>query len=605
MYVCAYRPGGQPLTRAELFGAIARMRAATSGELDYLIAGPFAAVVARSPLRARMARRETAAAVGDVRLDNRAELMSLLRHPLESSASDIDIVLALIDEQGDRAISRIVGDYSFVYWDARAQKVLAVRDAFGVKPLFVREADDVVLFSSAVAPLQSTERLDAEFVADFLVGAHGQGERTLWSDVRAVPAAHFARQQGTVRSLRRHWDPADIEPVAMTDADAVEQFRTLFDEAVTNRMEPGATWAQLSGGLDSSSIAATAAALRGPDALAGTLTLVDTMGEGDERRYSDAVAARWGLRNEQLSDFWPWQYDGTDAPLTDQPSPLYPFYARDRRVYGLARESGARVVLSGLGADHYLAPTLDYITDMAAQGSPRAAVRELTEWSVVLRQSFWSLSRQQLVDPFLPARMRGARTLYDIPSWVRPEFAARYRMHSRMQFNDSYLGRPGQRVRTQTLANLSSLQGWFERWPWGEDVELRYPFLHRPLVEAALAMPVSARIKPGMQKWVLRAAVGDRLPEVVRTRRTKGGIDSRILWALQHEQACIDELLSDSSLAAINAVDVDALRSDVDSARRGRTRNNVYLMSALALETWMSVRAGRPLTARRAAQSAA
>ncbi|MGH7445481.1 MAG: asparagine synthase-related protein, partial [Longimicrobiales bacterium] len=133
----------------------------------------------------------------------------------------------------------------------------------------------------------------------------------------------------------------------------------------------------------------------------------------------------------------------------------------------------------------------------------------------------------------------------------------------------------------------------------------RYPFLHRPLVEAALAMPVSARIKPGTQKWVLREAMGERLPAVVRTRKTKGGIDGRILWSLQHERACIDDLLRDSALDALGAVDADALRADVDSARRGVSRNNVYLMSALALETWMSVRAGRPLAARQAAQSAA
>ncbi|NLG63011.1 MAG: hypothetical protein GX539_12280, partial [Candidatus Cloacimonetes bacterium] len=99
MYVCAYRPAGEPLTRAELFGAIARMRAGTSAELDYLLAGPFAAVVAQSPLRPRMARRGTMVAVGDVRLDNRAELMSLLRTSLEPGASDIEVVLAVIDDQ--------------------------------------------------------------------------------------------------------------------------------------------------------------------------------------------------------------------------------------------------------------------------------------------------------------------------------------------------------------------------------------------------------------------------------------------------------------------------------------------------------------------------
>lgn len=605
MYFCAYRPGGEPLTRAELFGAIAKLRAGTTGELDYLLAGPFAAVASHSVLRRRLARRGVLVAVGDVRLDNRSELEAMLRIAPDAGASDLDIALGLIDEQGEGVISRIVGDYSFVVWDARAQKVLAVRDAFGVKSLFVRQSNDVVMFSSAVAPLQSSERIDAQYVADFLVGAHGQDERTIWGDVRAVPAAHYARQQGTTRTLRRHWDPSAIRPAAMSDADAAMQFATLFDEAITTRLEPGATWAQLSGGLDSSSIVAAAMDRHGKDALAGTLTVVDSLGEGDERRYSDAVAAQWGLRNEQVHDYWPWQDDGRAAPMTDQPSPLYPFYARDRRVCGVARQAGARVVLSGLGADHYLAPTLDYVTDLLAQRQPATAVRELADWSVMLRQSFWSLARRHLVTPFLPRRMRDQQTLFRTPKWVRQDFAERFAMAGRTSFSDAYVGRPGRRVRTQTLANLTALQAWVERWPWGDDIELRYPFLHRPLVEAALAMPVSARIKPGSQKWVLREAMGGRLPDAVRTRKTKGGIDGRILWSLQHERACIDDLLRDSALDALGAVDADALRADVDSARRGVSRNNVYLMSALALETWMSVRAGRPLAARQAAQSAA
>src|SRR5690606_40156172 len=111
-----------------------------------------------------------------------------------------------------------------------------------------------------------------------------------------------------------------------------------------------------------------------------------SMGDGDERRYSDAVVARWALRNEQLSDFWPWQYDGSEAPLTDQPSPLYPFYARDRRVHQLVRNEGARVVLSGFGADHYLAPTLDYTTYLSSQGTAAIDVLQSLVGTVTLRQ---------------------------------------------------------------------------------------------------------------------------------------------------------------------------------------------------------------------------
>ena len=236
MYFCAYRPGSEALTRAELFGAISRLRASTTSDLDYLLAGPFAAVVAQSPLRRRIARRGALVAAGDVRLDNRGELLALMRQPMAAGSGDLEIAAALIDELGEAVIARLAGDYSFVVWDARAQKVLAIRDGFGVKPLFMRSAKDVVMFSSMIAPLQSAERIDPDYVASFLVSMHGQDERTIWSDVRSIPAAHYARQQGTVCRVRRHWDPAEIGEHEMNDAEATERFASLFSTAVTSRV---------------------------------------------------------------------------------------------------------------------------------------------------------------------------------------------------------------------------------------------------------------------------------------------------------------------------------------------------------------------------------
>jgi asparagine synthase (glutamine-hydrolysing) len=405
--------------------------------------------------------------------------------------------------------------------------------------------------------------------------------------------------------VRRHWDPAAIAETAMSDADATERFAALFTTAVTSRVEPGATWAQLSGGVDSSSVVATAVSSLGPDALAGTITGVDTLGDGDERRYSDQLLSRYAVRNEQVRDYWAWQDDGSPAPLTDEPHPLYPFYARDRRAHATVRGNGGRVLLSGFGADHYLAPPLDYITDLAARGHIGSALTETAGWSVALRQSFWALGRRHLVRPFLPAALRATGRAFRPPAWVRGDFAKGHCLERRVPYSDAYLGRPGGRVKQQTLRNLTALQAWADRWPWGQDVELRYPFLHRPLVEAVLAMPVDKRIRPGEQKWVLRQAMKQTLPADIGTRKSKGGIDTRILWSLQHEAPLVDQLLRAPALAELGIVDAGALRRAVDTARQGIVRNNVYLMSALALETWLTVRAGRPLAARQAAQSAA
>ena len=85
----------------------------------------------------------------------------------------------------------------------------------------------------------------------------------------------------------------------------------------------------------------------------------------------------------------------------------------------------------------------------------------------------------------------------------------------------------------------------------------------------------------------------DVLPEQVRTRTTKGGIDARILWSLQRERPRLDAMLRDPILAQLGCIEPALLREAVDGARRGVPVNNVQLFSALALETWLAVRTGR------------
>jgi hypothetical protein len=120
-----------------------------------------------------------------------------------------------------------------------------------------------------------------------------------------------------------------------------------------------------------------------------------------------------------------------------------------------------------------------------------------------------------------------------------------------------------------------------------------------------LRLPPTQRVRPHARKWILREATRDVLPETVRTRATKGGIDARVLWSLQHEHARVDSLLSDPILAQLGCIDPQPLRVAVEQARHGRPVNNVLLMSALSLETWMAVRNGRWSVPQHAAATAA
>ena len=612
MYLCAFRPDGQPLDRADLMKYIAHMRASVGDvQLNATLSGPFAAVAddARDAARPLLGRWNNLVGVGDVRLDNRVEVARLASLTPYPSISDLEVALAAVDVQGDSVLSRLVGDFAFVYWNPHACKLVAVRDAFGVRPLFVRSTPSMLVLASHIGVLGSEERIDPAYAARFLLGMCTSGTETIWSDVRAVPPGACLVQRGTVRTLRRHWSVADVRmDETLDESSAVEKFRTLFREAVRSRLgDPAVTWAQLSGGLDSSSVVAVASGLgQGEPTLAGTITLVDTLTGGDERVFSDAVIRQFGLRNEQITDHWAWQDDAAGPPRTDAPTPLYPFFARDRRVIDAIHRAGGRVLLSGFGSDHYLFGNLHYITDLAAKGQYNVAIRELLGWSIATRQSFWRMAGEYLVTPFLPAARASDPTDADrVPAWIDPSFARQHDVPHLLFGARIAAAKPGARFQARTLADLETVPVWVHGWPFDGAVDIRYPFLHRPLVEAALAMPATLRIRPGTHKWILREAMRGTLPERVRTRATKGSIDARIIWSLQYERVAIDRMLRDPILAQLGCVQAHALREAVDRARRGLPVHLVHLMSVLSLETWLAVRTGRWVGGAREAQSAA
>lgn len=601
MYLCALRPTGEPLSREDVFGYLARLQQQSGAAVDSIVEGPFVAFATSRPTeeRPKLARWRRLVAAGDVRLDNRAELQRAAG-AYDDALSDLEVVLAALDRAGESIIPEILGDFAFVVWDASAQKLLAVRDAFGVKELYRRTTGGLLMMSSEIGPLLQDDAYDLDYVVDYLSGSAAPAERTVWRDVVPVPAGGVVRQRGTVQTSARYWRASDFLPSDGGDEEAnCRRFRALLEEAVAKRLVgAGDVWAQLSGGLDSSSVVALTQMVRARGArLGGTITVVDSLGEGDESSYSAAVLRRYNVRNEQVRDFWAWQDDGEAPPATDNPTAMYPFYARDRQVWNVVNNAGARVLLSGFGADHYLYGTLDYITDMAAARRWRAALREVAVWSVATRQSFWRMGRQLLVNPFLPRGLQPARVRAAAPpAWLARPLAERLAGPAPA---------PRQRFAHTVASALDALPGWLQRWPFGGNVELRFPFLYRPLVEWSLRLPPQQRVRPNARKWILRQATRDVLPDEVRLRSTKGGIDARMLWSLQRERHRVDAMLRDPILAQLGCIDADGLRRAVDNARRGVPVNNVYLFSALSLETWLSVRTGRWSVLPRVSASAA
>lgn len=604
MFLCLMSRDGRHLDELDREIYASRFRALSQGLVVEVEAEGFAAYVApwRVPLRPLYARCNGLVGVGNVRLDNSDEVRSWGEAAVRSdSGSDLALVLEAFHAQGLGCIRNLLGDFAFVIWEVRTRRLVAARDAFGVRTLFSGVRRRELVLSSHLELVHNEEKLDEEYVADFLLGGDPGPERTIWADSRAVPQGSTLTASDHKVALERFWTPYAFEPVEVGDKkEHVEHFRELFRQAVRLRLAPNElTWAELSGGLDSSSVVCMAQTLVEEGAvsegIAGTISVVDELGCGNETRFSDAVVRQFELRNEIISNPWPWQDDDLGPERNDEPRVHYPYFARDRLECAIVRGAGGRVLLSGMGADHYLYGNRLLFSDLFAQGHVLRSFKELVIWCVAEKQSLWKCIARDLVLPLVPTsvHIQLAPPHERVPAWITPTFASRCEMGGRLALARTHVARPGSRFAREVANELQELTRWLQRGPFEDCMELRYPFLSRPLVEFGLQLPMAMRSQPLAPKWVVREAMRGILPERVRTRPGKGGIGSRVLWAMWKERRRVQEIVQRPVLSDLGLIRADRLDKALEAAWHGRAPNLVMLFAVLSLETWLFVRSGR------------
>ena len=276
-----------------------------------------------------------------------------------------------------------------------------------------------------------------------------------------------------------------------------------------------------------------------------------------------------------------------------------PTAAERRRRDRLLKQASAEVLLGGSGGDYILASNGFYFADWVAQGRGLTACRELIRLSALGRESFWTTAFMNAVVPLLPAVLRSRIVTRDdwvIPSWVNADFRRQHGMNrlARSRRTHGRRSRGASKYRAAFEHNVKALA--FAPVPAhpSVDYERRYPFMSRPLVEFVLRLaPNDEGRRPLVRKWILREAMRGVLPELVRTRVSKGSAGIRMVWSLERERNVIEPMLRDPILAQLGCVDGALLRDAYTEARLGRLALSSGLFTTLALETWLRIRSSR------------
>lgn len=535
----------------------------------------------------------------DGRIDNAADVRRALgRTDLLPAAH---LVLAAYRRWGVEGFGRLIGDFAVALWDASERRLVLAADSLGRRPLYYHVGPTRVLWASACLPLvdaaQLPIRLDDEYVASYLTNRPSLTGPI--AGISIVPGGHALVVEGRRHTLTRYWafDP-EREIRLRDDAEYEEEFRSLLSEAIAARMDGGLpVWCELSGGLDSSSIACIGERLRAEGrvrvpAFPTVSYVFGAKSTSDEERYISAVEAQLGRPGWHVSDAeHPIYAPLPDGFVSDFPTSQLCFLGRQDFVTRAMRDTGARVLLCGIGGDQLFWSQPPFgipLADQLAQGRFVALARDATRWARAARMPLWRALFAALF-PLTPMRWRARRQRIEpLNDWIDPSFAHRTALRER------FLGMPddvGFRLPSRVLQYglvRRTMRMYALEWCTSEGcVDIRYPYLDRRLVEFALAIPLEQSIRLGESRSLVRRALRGILPEVVRERRSKAGPAEAMYHALRREWPRLGPMLQDPYVAADGFVSRDAFVAALDRARYGHATNQGQLVKTIALELWL------------------
>jgi asparagine synthase (glutamine-hydrolysing) len=540
----------------------------------------------------------------DGRLDNHKELREELELP-SKAAPDSEIVLAAFDRWGENCFSRLAGDWALALWSNANSVLYLARDHAGTRTLYYEAAQERVRWSTHLETFfvdSPAREIDEAYAASYLAGL-SISELTPYEGVRAVPSAHFIRIEGQSISLKRHWScwRPRVEIRYRSDDDYREHFLSLFKEAVRRRTGDGApVVAQLSGGMDSSSIVCVSDVLR-RDAGASSGDLIDTVSYyddsepgWDERPFFTAVET---VRGKPGMHFETSFADRTFLPVPGSvgryiwPGADSSSFAQEEALLHLLNSKGIRAVLSGLGGDELLGgvPTgTPELADLLVQGKFGTLCAQAFRWCLPTRtpllHEILDTGKSTLAVYF------GSKQHRDItPGWVtgRMKRALRTWQPDRASVADRLRLLPSQLFAGQAwesiLGSLPHLQpGILCRY------ELRYPYLDRDLVDFLLAIPRTQLVRPGRRRFMMRNAMKGIVPDAILERKRKASVQRSPLIAFRRRHQALKELFSSPQVAERDFVELPLVHAALERVwSSNATAEWPSLLRLINLEIWL------------------
>lgn len=545
------------------------------------------------------------------RLDNRDEVARGLG--CDRDATDGELLLATLVSRGPDGLRDCVGDFALAVWDRVDRRLWIARDAIGQRPLYFAVDSGRCVWSSDIGYLvqrcPGSRRPNEGLIAELLIDRPTSQCETAYAGIHRLPGAHFATVQiGDDRvSVVEYWRPS-ATPTVGGETDLIAALRERLHVAVRACVRSqGSVGADLSGGLDSSTVYALAANELGVAPTAYSMSFpgepADASGSPvDEARFfGEMIRAARGTGRV----IYPLTLGHDDfVRVLDQhhvpPDPPNGAPARFALLAASAAD-GHRVHLTGLGGDTWLTGSYRRLAVLLRRGQWGRARQFLRDASgpagIGDRGALLRAAAIDLLPRFVRPALRQLRgTSLDVPPWLRRSFATRVGLAERVRAWPAWLATIDDPVLRGEVTRVYDVEQAWSRESAATaasdaGIDVRHPLLDRRLVEFLIGLPDEMRLRDGRTRFILRAAMRDVLPAKIRDRADKGNMDVTYRRALP---LLLEGLSLDSiHLADLGWIDGGQLRRACAEFRQAARPDllsgigKTWLWHALAVELWL------------------
>ncbi|MFQ5673005.1 MAG: asparagine synthase (glutamine-hydrolyzing) [Nitrospinales bacterium] len=462
------------------------------------------------------------------------------------SQSDTEVLLAAYEEWGVNCLEKLRGMFAFAIWDASRQRLFLARDRLGIKPLYYYSGKDCFVFASEVRAIRDSKiprtALDPTGLYHYLSFGRLQAPETLLSSIRELKPARYLllRPQDGKIEENEYWRPTKPSTVIPLGSNIKEEIGRRLVESVRLRLVSDVPVGSfLSGGIDSSAISGLASDLS--DIPIKTLSIVFKEKEFDESEYSSLVAHEFGtdhhclpLEESDLLDALPTAIAAMDQPTVDGVNTYL--------ISRCARESGLKVVLSGLGGDELFAGYDSFRIlpllmrwEKKMRALPRL-LQNLAGWGI---EKLFPLSdKNTKMAHFITGKTNGRHLYYlyralfcenQIEGLLADKEMVLSGLKNQLEISEALMERLGPLSVVDQISYLelthymsNMLLRDTDMMSMAHGLEVRVPLIDQLLVELMFSLPGHLKLNAAKPKPLLVDSLPHKLPDAVVLRKKMG-----------------------------------------------------------------------------------